>query len=267
MFGFVVLSKKNASQEEQKTYKSHYCGLCHALNESYGKKGMMALSYDMVFLEMLLSDLYDQEKITGKETCHIHPFKAHDYTIAKASDYAADMQMLLYYFSLLDNVHDEGKDKKKAETYKENVKTLMAKYPRQGEAIQKGLEEIERREKENEKDPSLMSLLFGRILGEVFVPSDEDFFSSDLRALGCGLGRFIYLLDAWTDRKKDAKKGLYNPLPDNIKQEEIHAMLLDAASTASTAFERLPLDEYISILRNILYSGIWIRFKAEEKNE
>lgn len=267
MFGFVVLSKENASEEERSIYKSHYCGLCHVLGERYGKKGMMALSYDMVFLEMLLSDLYDEEKTTGTETCHIHPFKGHAYTYTKVSEYAADMQMLLYYYSLLDNVHDEGRDKKKAENYKENVKALMQKYPRQAEAIKKGLEEIERKEGENERDASLMSLLFGRILGEIFVISDEDFFSSELRTLGCGLGRFIYLIDAWTDKKKDSKKGLYNPLDAKIDENQIKAMLLDAASAASDAFERLPLDEYISILRNILYSGIWIRFKAEEKNE
>ena len=72
MFGFVVLSKENASEEERSIYKSHYCGLCHVLGERYGKKGMMALSYDMVFLEMLLSDLYDEEKTTGTETMHTH---------------------------------------------------------------------------------------------------------------------------------------------------------------------------------------------------
>ena len=35
-------------------------------------------------------------------------------------------------------------------------------------------------------------------------------------------------------------------------------MLLSAAADASAAFERLPLDEHISILRNVLYSGIWL---------
>ena len=42
-------------------------------------------------------------------------------------------------------------------------------------------------------------------------------------------------------------------------------MLLDAASSASDAFERLPLDQHVFILRNILYSGIWSKFKEEKE--
>ena len=42
-------------------------------------------------------------------------------------------------------------------------------------------------------------------------------------------------------------------------------MLIDAAATASSAFERLPLDQHVSIMRNILYSGIWIRFEVKDK--
>ena len=265
MFGFVVLSKANSNEEERAIYKSHYCGLCHVLGEKYGKKGMMALSYDMVFLEMLLSDLYDEERVSGKETCHLHPIKAPAYTYTKASGYAADMQMLLYYYSLLDNVHDEGRDKKKAESYRENVESLEKIYPRQVNAIKKYLSEIERRESENCKDINQMALLFGKILGEIFAKDDDGFFSPDLRALGCGLGRFIYILDAWTDRKKDWKRDLYNPFDKNTAEDDAKNLLLDAAATASEAFERLALDEYIPILRNILYSGIWTKFKVEEK--
>ena len=265
MFGFVVLSKANSNEEERAVYKSHYCGLCHVLGEKYGKKGMMALSYDMVFLEMLLSDLYDEERISGKETCKLHPVKSHAYTYTKASEYAADMQMLLYYYSLLDNVHDEGRDKKKAESYKESVESLEKKYPRQANAIKKYLFEIEKREEEKCKDINQMALLFGKILGEIFAKDDDSFFSPDLRALGCGLGRFIYILDAWTDRKKDWRKGLYNPFKKEATESDAKELLLDAAATASESFERLALDEYIPILRNILYSGIWTRFKTEEK--
>lgn len=267
MFGFVVLSKDNSTKEERELYKGHYCGLCHVLSEKYGKKGMMALSYDMVFLEMVLSDLYDEAKTEGTETCSLHPFKSHRYIHSKSSSYASDMQMLLYYYSLLDHVHDEGKGAKKAESYKERADELESIYPRQAKAIKEGLAEITEREERNDRNVGEMSLLFGKILGEVFVSDDEDFFAPSLRMLGCGLGRFIYILDAWTDKEKDYRKGLYNPLDRNCSKEEAESLLLDAAADATEAFERLPLDEHISILRNILYSGIWTRFKAGKKDE
>lgn len=39
-------------------------------------------------------------------------------------------------------------------------------------------------------------------------------------------------------------------------------MLNDMMARAARAFERLPLIEDAAIMRNILYSGIWLRFEA-----
>ena len=266
MFGFVVLNKSDATEKDKASYKAHYCGLCHVLGEKYGRKGMMALSYDMVFLDLLLEDLYNEEPTKGKERCKLHPLKDHDYQYSEATGYSADMQMLLYYYSLLDNLKDEGKDEKKMLSYKAAADKLSERFPRQAKAIVSRLDELDKEEKAKNKDPEKLALIFGRLLGEVFAREDNGFFSSDLRALGCALGRFIYLMDAWTDRKKDAKKGLFNPLPQDITREKMEEMLFDAASAASTAFERLPLDDNLSVLRNILYSGIWCRFNAKDKD-
>ena len=61
MFGYVTADIANMSKEEKACYKAHYCGLCHVLKERYGTAGTSLLSYDMTFLEMLLSDLNDAE--------------------------------------------------------------------------------------------------------------------------------------------------------------------------------------------------------------
>jgi hypothetical protein len=42
-------------------------------------------------------------------------------------------------------------------------------------------------------------------------------------------------------------------------------MLLDAASGAGESAGRLPLDEYNTIIDNILYSGMWTKFREERK--
>ena len=267
MFGFVVLNKADASKEDKALYKAHYCGLCHVLGQRYGKKGMMALSYDMVFLDLLLEDLYNEVPVKGKERCKLHPLKEHDYQYSEATGYSADMQMLLYYYSLLDNLKDEGRYKRKAQSYKDAVDILSEKFPRQAKAIKTRLAQIDREEKNGCKDPEKLALIFGRLLGEVFAREDNGFFSSDLRSLGCALGRFIYLIDAWTDRKKDIKNGLFNPFSEKVTEEEVKNMLLDAASAASTYFERLPLDDNLSVLRNILYSGIWCKLNTKEKGD
>ena len=111
MFGYVLANASSLSPEEKRTYKEHYCGLCRVLRERYGQKAIMALSYDMVFLEMVLSDLSDADETKGVERCIPHPVKEHGYTVTQFTAYAADMQMLLGYYSVLDKVKDEGKGK------------------------------------------------------------------------------------------------------------------------------------------------------------
>ena len=248
MFGYVLANGNKLTKEEKATYKAHYCGLCKVLKEKYGAQAILALSYDMVFLELLLADLTDSEEENGRERCIAHPLKEHEYIITGTTGYAADMQILLSYYSLLDHIRDD-------------------EYPRQSKALKDNLSLLTENEKANTRDAGMMSLIFGTILGEIFVLDDSSFFRDDLRGLGCGLGRFIYLLDAWCDREKDRKKGAYNPLPDDISRDEMREMLLDAASAASDAAERLPLDQHVSILRNILYSGIWSRFEDRKKEK
>ena len=104
----------------------------------------------------------------------------------------------------------------------------------------------------------------GEMISEIFVMDENSFFSEDLRALGLGLGRFVYLMDGWCDRKKDAKHGVYNPFGPSASWDEAKELMIDAAAEAGAAFERLPLDQHVPILRNILYSGIWMRARREE---
>ena len=267
MFGYVTTDLRTLDKEERKKYRDHYCGLCHVLEEKYGKTGISSLSYDMVFLEMVLSDLTDAEEFTGEEKCAPHPLKSHDYVYTACTDYAADMQMLLRYYSVLDSVLDDGRGQKKEKQIQPFLPAIEEKYPRQANAVKTQLNEIMKAEKAGLKDPELMSLEFGKLLGEVFVWDESSFFRDDLRAMGCALGRFIYILDAWCDRKKDARKDSYNPLRPSDDKDKVKAMLFDAAASASSAFERLPLDQHVAILSNILYSGIWFRFERGKKDE
>lgn len=71
---------------------------------------------------------------------------------------------------------------------------------------------------------------------------------------------------------RDEKKGSYNPFLSMSRREdfdrEAEKILLLMASDAAREFEKLPITEYVDILRNILYCGIWnkFRYKKEGKN-
>ncbi len=264
MFGYIVLSS-SADKEDKKEYRKAYCGLCHVLREKYGKTGMLSLSYDMTFLSLLLEDLTSGEKKEGEERCVVHPLKKHEYTTFPVMDYTSDMQILLSYYSLIDNINDEGKGKEKKERYSLLIPQIEKKYPRQAEAVKDNLMRISQYEMENKKDIEALSLLFGSLLGEIFVYDENSFFKEDLYLLGCNIGAFIYILDAWDDRKKDKRNGAFNPLGDDITREEVESLLFEKAAAAYESYNKLPLDEYTSILNNIILSGMWTKFNRYKK--
>ncbi len=55
--------------KEFDVYRSFYCGLCHSLRERYGNIGRITLSYDMTFLAMVLTGLYETETRHLKARC------------------------------------------------------------------------------------------------------------------------------------------------------------------------------------------------------
>ena len=59
MFGYVRIRKPELLVKDYECYKGFYCGLCHSLRDTYGLRGQVTLTYDMTFLVLLLSSVYD----------------------------------------------------------------------------------------------------------------------------------------------------------------------------------------------------------------
>ena len=82
-------------------------------------------------------------------------------------------------------------------------------------------------------------------------------------------------MDAFDDLEKDLQKNLYNPLKAIKDREDFdeycREMLCMMAAECSAEFEKLPCLQDADILRNILYAGIWNRYRkmkdGEEKKE
>lgn len=50
MFGYVIVNKQELKFRDFDLYQSYYCGFCRELNERYGVKGQITVTYDMTFL-------------------------------------------------------------------------------------------------------------------------------------------------------------------------------------------------------------------------
>lgn len=268
MFGYVVANHAQLTDEQAARYRSCYCGLCRTLGRRYGLRGRVALTYDMTFLVLLLSSLYEPKEERGEERCALHPAKPHSYWHNEITDYAADMNLALAYYSCLDNWQDEHSLPHLAEArlLQKKCAALHSQYPRQMRAIEYGLSRLAQLEKDKSDDLDAAAGCFGTLMGELFVLR-EDHWSVPLRRMGAALGSFIYILDAFDDLEKDRRRGGYNPLLVRDGPElaahcrEILTMLI---ADAAAEFEKLPLVEDAPLLRNILYSGVWTRFLQVE---
>ena len=65
-------------------------------------------------------------------------------------------------------------------------------------------------EKRRESNIDIVAGYTGEMLGQLFQWKQDEW-AKDLDSMGFYMGKFIYLLDAYEDLKKDQKKGSYNP--------------------------------------------------------
>ena len=265
MFGYVLPNRKGLTEEQLARYQSCYCGLCHTLGQRHGTTARTALTYDMTFLVLLLSSLYEPEEHSGQGRCLVHPTKLHSYWCNEITDYAADMNLALACYNSLDNWKDEHSLAGLA-GYRllcRRCEGLRDSYPRQMRAIEYSLDRLAKLEAAHTEGPDEAAGCFGTLMGELFVLR-EDRWSVPLRRMGAALGRFIYLLDALDDLEKDRRQGSYNPLLTlegaNL-QERCKEILLLQIAEAAQEFEKLPVLNDADLLRNILYSGVWTKFQ------
>ncbi len=268
MFGFVQANLADLSQEEKDRYKSAYCGLCKTIGQRHGQVARLGLSYDLTFLSLLLSSLYEPEEQRIECRCVIHPCKKRSCVTSRCTQYAADMTIALCYYKCL----DDWKDDKNLTRYcyakilEKSYRKVKEAWPRQCSVIEKELDVLSRIEEGNSSSPDAAANSFGRLMEELFV-IEQDNWEPYLRSLGYGLGRYIYFADAALDYKKDKGRGSYNPLNYiETKPEEMKPILTNILGEASRAFEFLPLVQDAHLLKNILYSGIWLKYnQAMEK--
>lgn len=276
MLGNITVRREELKVKDFDLYRGFYCGVCNDLKADCGELARMTLTYDMTFLAILLTSLYEPK--TGKELkhCIFHPGRKMLCCRNMFTAYAADMSVIMVYHNLLDDWKDEKNRKSLFESrlLLSAYKKAAAKYPRQLKALRIYLKRLHEAETANAQDLDLAAGLTGKFFQEVFAFDERDVWSRTLKELGFYLGKFIYLLDAYQDIEEDKKSGNYNPLirvggRDDF-DEYVKDILTMMAAGAAAAFERLPIVENVEILRNILYAGIWntyydTRNKKEKK--
>ena len=280
MFGYVNVYKPDLKFKEYYEFRGFYCGLCKELKKNYGVAGQLTLTYDMAFLITLLTALYESPVETDNERCIAHPLKKQLILKSEITSYAADMNMALTYLKFKDDYNDGEKIKGGLgmQAFGSAYKKVGKKYERQCRVIEEKLAELDSLQEKYGKDHAdpyeeieNTCRTFGELMGEIFIYK-EDEWKEKLYNVGYFLGKYIYILDAYTDLEDDKKTGNYNPLLALSEKEDynerVREILQMQMAECVSHFEALPILKDVGILRNILYEGVWNKYRREnEKDE
>lgn len=270
MLGYVNIDREAMTEKEFAVYRGIYCGICQSIARRYGQLPRLTLSYDAVFLALLLSGTGTEDFQLKRSNCLTHPFQKHEIAEGNAVlDYCADMMLLLAYYKAADDREDEASWKKLRAVLGKRVlrsarDAAMCLYPAVVAEVEAALSALAVLEKE--KSPSLdrTGRAFGRAVRAVFTGF---FFDEKINRVlgeaGEALGFWIYALDALDDLEDDEKKGRYNPL----RYRENGAMGLSSVlyhylARLMNALDLLDIQRNKGIIDNILLLGMRARTDA-----
>lgn len=268
-----MINRDELKGKDLDTYQAFYCGICQDIRRQLGQLPRLTLNYDMTFLAILLTSLYGAPAEREKMRCLLHPVQKKICIRNKYTAYAADMCVLLTYHNLMDDWLDERKLKSVlfADGLRHSYKKAAQRWPRQTKAVMDYLRELHKVEDSGDLTIDLASGLTGKMFAEIFKIEDENPFNRDLAAMGFYIGKFIYLLDAFEDVKKDAETGNYNPFAEMAKQPDFEKRGIEILelmmSSAAVILERLPIIDQVDILKNIMYDGAWTKLRALKEKE
>ena len=271
MFGYVRPLKPELKVLEYEQYKACYCALCHCLGECYGLFSRAFLSYDFVFLAMLLWE--DSLPVEYKrEACVTNPFKkCPSCTRNELFELCAGYSVILTYWKLRDSASDDAFGKAAASgvsaaLLKGAYRKAAGRYAEFDELVRANLDELAALESANEPSIDKAADRFAALLAGAAAHIKDEARSRVISQLLYHTGRWIYISDAVNDIKKDCERQNYNPIAlkfgitDGVLSEntaaELKLTLTHSLNDISAAFSLMPENPWHGILKNIIYLGM-----------
>ena len=267
MLGYVTIEKSELRVREYDLYQAYYCGICKATGRRSGQLPRLALSYDSVFLALVLAALTEEREDVQQEHCIIHPIRKKPVVSGSAAiDYAADMMVILAYHKFLDDWRDEksalGLSGKTA--LRGAYRKLRKKYPAVCRKTEEALMRLSELEKKESARLDEVCGAFADIMEALFTGfSPEDSVSRILGQMARQLGCWIYVIDALDDYEEDEKNGSYNPLRlRGNGLEGIEELLYNYLAEMVNAYDLLEIKKNRGIIENIIFMGLRLRTDA-----
>lgn len=269
MFGYVRPS--GLPSDELDRFRAAYCGLCRTLGRRFGFAARFVLNYDFTLFAILL--LSNSPCSCATRRCAAHPCKGcAGLDASPALDAAADYSVILAWWQLQDHIADHGffpglLYRATALFLRRAYRKARGNSPDFDASARRLLRQLDELERGGCASLDAAAEPFASLLAEAAAAEPDPARARILRQLLYHLGRWVYLIDAADDFKKDAKAGSYNPLRYRFKiegdtlPEEVKRALgetLDASiRQMSAAYALLEPGVWAAVLDSIFYEGFY----------
>lgn len=271
MFGYIRPAKERLNAHDEELFQAVYCGLCHELGRKYGFSARFVLNFDFTFLAILLSEAGAPACTSCR--CIAHPCKACCVMAHTASlEVAADHSIVLAWWQLRDHIKDHGL--LKSLPYRLAALFLRSAYrkasrcvPEFDASVQRHLSDLAAREREHCASLDQAAEPFAALMADIAAVAPDELHRRVMAEIFYHLGRWIYLVDAADDLKKDFEAGCYNPLRyrygltdgtlDEKTQQEVALSLDLSVHRMASAYALLERGVWSNILDSIFYESLY----------
>ncbi|MEA4965704.1 MAG: DUF5685 family protein [Oscillospiraceae bacterium] len=280
MFGYVRPLREELKVRDLNRWQADYCGLCRCLGKRYGFFTRFLLSYDMTFLYVLLT-MGQGKGETARCWCPASLVRCKTCTEADAAmEYAADLTTLLSYWKLRDEMQDGGFFRRRAAGvgawfFSRAYRKASARRPEMDRLIRERLAALSAMERERSGSIDRTADAFAAILKGCADWWENPRQRRPAEQVLYHVGRYVYLLDALDDLRRDCAKDSYNPLryrfsPQNgtLSEQDLSELRqgMDASlDLAASAFELMDRGGHGAVAENILYFGLPAVLEAVSK--
>ncbi len=264
MFGYVKVYKPELKIKEFEAYKGVYCTLCKEMGKEYGLLSRFLLSYDGAFYVMYKLGLSKNNINVAKSRCTFNPCKKCMKITTESDAYklASTITIVLAYFKLIDNLHDNSFLKKILLYLLLPYFTMLKnkakkKYPEIFKTVEDGMKlqfEIEKEDNpslDKSADPTAKMLSYLFAYGECGEQKEK------AETFGYHLGRAVYFLDAFDDYADDINQKSFNPFKntEDIVTEATMSVNLSVGELCES-FKNQQFSNFSPIIENIIFDGL-----------
>ena len=272
MFGYIKTDKPEMKIKEYEAYRGLYCSLCKAMGKHFGILARLTLSYDITFLLLARLSFTGTLPIFEGGRCPFNPTKKCNYCCNTDEElrYAAAVSMMMFYHKVRDNIADGSMSKRLlmylilpwAKIKYKKAKKMYGEIASVTEACMKDQAETE---KKNTAVTDEAAHASAEALGKIAAYNLNDP-ESNIYRFGYGIGKWVYLTDAFDDIEKDIMSEGYNVFVNkyNLKSGELTQQVKDeitgtinmSSGLFIAAFEKIENKTLTPIMENIIYEGM-----------